>query len=89
MPAPAAEQGREAEPWKGEGESQALPVYVTSRPPRKGKDLESSLLLGGLQQATVCDSQRRDCICVAGCDFFGGEMGIQLQGGLGLNSGAL
>lgn len=56
MPAPAAEQGREAEPWKGEGEGQALPVYVTTRPPRKGKDLESSLLLGGLQQVTDCDS---------------------------------
>lgn len=48
MPAPAAEEEREVEPLKGEGEGQALPVYVTTRPPRKGKDLESSLLLGGL-----------------------------------------
>lgn len=48
--------GREAEPCEGEGEGQALPVYVTTRPPRKGKGLESSLLLGGLQQETVCDS---------------------------------
>lgn len=31
-----------------EGESQAFPVYVTTRPPRERKDLESSLLLDGL-----------------------------------------
>ena len=35
------------------GEGQAFPVYVTTRPPRKGKDLESSLLLGRLQLASV------------------------------------
>jgi len=34
-----------------EGESQAFPVYVTHRPSRKGKGLESALLLGRLQRA--------------------------------------
>lgn len=49
----AGEGGRALE---GGGRGQALPVYVTTRPPRKGKGLESSLLLGRLQQATDCDS---------------------------------
>lgn len=35
---------------EGEGESQAFPVYVTHRPSRKGKGLESALLLGRLQR---------------------------------------
>lgn len=36
--------------WRGGGESQAFPVYVTHRPSRKGKGLESALLLGKLQR---------------------------------------
>lgn len=43
------------------GNGQAFPVYVTTRPPppspRKAEDLESSLLLGGLQLKSVCGSQ--------------------------------
>lgn len=42
----------------GGGESQAFPVYVTNRPPRKGKGLESALLLGGLQRAPGIESPR-------------------------------
>lgn len=42
----AGEGGRAVE--GREGESQAFPVYVITRPPREGKDLESSLLLDGL-----------------------------------------
>lgn len=48
------EGGRAVE---GGGEGQAFPVYVTTRPPRKGKDLESSMLLGGIQLASVCSSR--------------------------------
>ena len=90
MPAPAGEEEKEAEPWKGRGKGQAFPVYVTTRPPRKGKDLESSLLLGGLQLASVCGSRPGDRIPGAGRDSFPGEMGIQLRGGgLGLCSWGL
>lgn len=55
---------------EGGGEGQAFPVYVTTRPPRKGKDLESSLLLGGIQLASVCGSRPRECISGAGHDSF-------------------
>lgn len=82
-------EGREAEPRKGAGEGQSFPVYVTTRPPRKGKDLESSLLLGRLQLASVYGSQPWDRIPGAGHDSFPGEVGIQQPEGLGLCSWGL
>lgn len=57
------------------GEGQAFPVYATTRPPRKGKDLESSLFLGRLQLASVCGSQAGECIPGAGHNSFPRENG--------------
>lgn len=67
---------------EGGGEGQAFPVYVTTRPPRKGKDLESSLLLGGIQLASACGSRPRECISGAGHDsFLRGGNGHPASGG--------
>lgn len=82
--APERRGGRQSRGGGGVGEGQAFPVYVTTRPPRKGKDLESALLLGGLQLASVCGSQPRERIPGAGRDSFPGGNGHPALGGAGV-----
>lgn len=66
---------------EGGGEGQAFPVYVTTRPPRKGKDLESSMLLGGIQLASVCSSRPRNASLGQGMTPSCGGNGHPASGG--------